>query len=230
MQGGRDHEPLGGVAVPAGGAQGQAGEVQHAHLAAEGDRDPRLHHPVSSVVIMLKYSLRLIVLSRLLQQEMESTEPGIHLLDVQEKLQKFQLQESQVNAMAETIKKVSKQSKAAINNPDLNQTQLKMIETKMAELEDHFKALLSLVKKRQTLLEDSLSFFQLMQVWDLSTSNDHGSLTYEYLQDLEEEGQWCDERLAVCQASITAKDLRGLTSLQQRHKAGEDEMGRRHNR
>merc|ERR1719410_2377054 len=84
----------------------------------------------------------------LLHQEMESTEPGIHLLDVLEKLQKFQLQESQVNAMAETIKKVSKQSKAAINNPDLNQTQLKMIETKMAELEDHFKALLSLVKKR----------------------------------------------------------------------------------
>ena len=79
-------------------------------------------------------------------------------------------------------------------------------------------------------MEDSLSFFQLMQVWDLSTSNDNGSLTYEYLQDLEEEGQWCDERLAVCQASITAKDLRGLTSLQQRHKAGEDEMGRRHNR
>merc|ERR1719210_2890017 len=92
---------------------------------------------------------------KLLQQELESTEPGIHLLDVQEKLQKFQLQESQVNAMSETIKKVSKQSKAALNNPDLNQTQLKMIETKMAELEDHFKALLSLVKKRQVLLEDS---------------------------------------------------------------------------
>merc|ERR550532_1304331 len=53
---------------------------------------------------------------RSLQQELESTEPGIHLLDVQEKLQKFQLQESQVNAMAETIKKVGKQSKAAMNS------------------------------------------------------------------------------------------------------------------
>ena len=102
--------------------------------------------------------------SRLLQQELESTEPGIHLLDVQEKLQKFQLQESQVNAMSETIKKVSKQSNTAINSPDLNQTQLKMIQTKMTDLEDHFKSLLSLVKKRQLLLEDSLLFFQLMQV------------------------------------------------------------------
>ena len=53
MQGGRDHEPLGGVAVPARGAQGQAGAVQHAHLPAEGDRDTRLHHSVSSAVIML---------------------------------------------------------------------------------------------------------------------------------------------------------------------------------
>merc|ERR1719410_2219998 len=102
-----------------------------------------------SIIISLQREIETLDTTiMLLHQEMESTEPGIHLLDVLEKLQKFQLQESQVNAMAETIKKVSKQSKAAINNPDLNQTQLKMIETKMAELEDHFKALLSLVKKR----------------------------------------------------------------------------------
>ena len=31
-----------------------------------------------------------------LQQEVDTPEPGSHLLDVQEKLQKFQLQESQV--------------------------------------------------------------------------------------------------------------------------------------
>ena len=119
--------------------------------------------------------------SRLLQQELESTEPGIHLLDVQEKLQKFQLQESQVNAMSETIKKVSKQSNTAINNPDLNQTQLKMIQTKMTDLEDHFKSLLSLVKKRQLLLEDSLLFFQLMQVSSQLYSSDWLTLQYSLL-------------------------------------------------
>ena len=48
------------------------------------------------------------------------------------------------------------------------------------------------------------------------------------MQDFEEEGQWCDEKLAVCSATITAKDLRALTSLQQKHKALEDEMVRRH--
>ena len=51
-----------------------------------------------------------------------------------------------------------------------------------------------------------------------------------FLQDFEEEVQWCDEKLAVCSATITAKDLRALTSLQQKHKALEDEMVRRHNR
>jgi spectrin beta len=50
------------------------------------------------------------------------------------------------------------------------------------------------------------------------------------LQDFEEDGQWCDEKQAVCSATITAKDLRALTSLQQKHKALEDEMVRRHNR
>ena len=50
------------------------------------------------------------------------------------------------------------------------------------------------------------------------------------MQDFEDEGQWCDEKLAACSATITAKDLRALTSLQQKHKALEDEMVRRHNR
>ena len=39
-----------------------------------------------------------------------------------------------------------------------------MIQSKMEELENQFKALLSLTKKRQVVLEDSLSFYQLIQV------------------------------------------------------------------
>jgi hypothetical protein len=49
-----------------------------------------------------------------------------------------------------------------------------------------------------------------------------------FLQDFEEEGKWCDEMLAVCSASITAKDLRALNCLQQKHKALEDEIVRGH--
>ena len=42
---------------------------------------------------------------------------------------------------------------------------MKVIHSKMGELEDHFKSLLSLAKKRQVVLDDSLSFYQLIQVF-----------------------------------------------------------------
>ena len=51
-----------------------------------------------------------------------------------------------------------------------------------------------------------------------------------FLKDFEEGGQWCDEKLAVCSATITAKDIRALTSLQQKPKALENEMVRSYNR
>jgi len=88
---------------------------------------------------------------------------------------------------------------------------LKVIQSKMGELEDHFKSFLSLAKKRQVVLDDSLSFYQL-------------------IQDFEEGGQWCDEKLAVCSATITAKDIRALTSLQQKPKALENKMVQSYNR
>ena len=68
-----------------------------------------------------------------------------------------------------------------------------------------------LSRARQVYLEDCQSFYQLVQ-------------------DLEEEGQWVTEKLNICTASIQAKDLRALTSLQQKHKALVDEMTRRHTR
>ena len=69
--------------------------------------------------------------------------------------------------MAESIKKVSKQSKTVLNNPDLHESQVTVIQSKMDVLEDQFKSLLSLTKKRQIVLEDSLSFYQLIQVASL---------------------------------------------------------------
>ena len=146
-----------------------------------------------------------------LHTEFSSTDNGIHLLDVQEKLHKFQLQESQVNAMSETIRKVGKSVRALLASKDLQDEQATVIQSKVADLEAQFSSLLSLTKQRQTALEDSHSFFQL-------------------IQDFEEEGQWCDDKLAISTASITAKDQRALTSLQQKHKALEDEMTRRHSR
>lgn len=139
-----------------------------------------------------------------LQSEFSSSDGGSHLLDVQEKLQKFHLQESQVNAMAETIKKVQKQAKVLLASQQQQQQspanhQLASIKEKLAELEGMFAALLEMCRRRQALLEDALAFYQLVQ-------------------DLQEEAQWVDEKTAICAAAIQAKDLRALTSLQQKHK------------
>ena len=62
------------------------------------------------------------------------------------------------------IKKVSEQSQTVLNNPDLHESQVKVIQSKMEELENQFKSLLSLTKKRRVVLEDALSFYQIIKV------------------------------------------------------------------
>lgn len=59
-------------------------------------------------------------------------------------------------------------------------------------------------KERKARLEDARNFFQ-------------------FLQDHEDEESWLVERQRICRAGILAKDLRALISLQQKHKALEDE-------
>lgn len=66
-------------------------------------------------------------------------------------------------------------------------------------------------KDRRGRLEDAKALFQL---WE----------------DHEEEEAWLAEKKRICQTGIGAKDLRGLISLQQKHKALEDEMKGRWNK
>lgn len=165
----------------------------------------------SSSIINLQMEIDTLILTiKHLQSEMSSAGGALHLLDVQEKLQKFHIQESQVNAMSDTIKKVEKQSRGLDKSAAL-QTLVQPIQTKLETLETLFAELLEMCRARQVYLEDCQSFYQLVQ-------------------DLEEEGQWVTEKLNICTASIQAKDLRALTSLQQKHKALVDEMTRRHTR
>lgn len=72
-------------------------------------------------------------------------------------------------------------------------------------LKYHFCSLLEHSKKRRTRLEDARNLFH-------------------FLQDHEDEERWVVERQRICKAGITAKDLRAVFSLQQKHKALQDEM------
>ena len=66
--------------------------------------------------------------------------------------------------MNEFIKKVSKQSMTVPIHPDLQESRMKVIQSKMVELENQNKSLLSLTEKRQVVLEDYVSFCERIKV------------------------------------------------------------------
>lgn len=53
---------------------------------------------------------------------------------------------------------------------------------------------------------------------------------YQFLQDQEDEEAWLIEKQRICQAGITAKDLRSVLNLQQKHKLLMDEIKNRKNK
>ena len=61
-------------------------------------------------------------------------------------------------------------------------------------------------KARRVRLEDARNFFQ-------------------FLQDHEEEESWLVEKQRICKAGISAKDLRAVLSLQQKHKVSPSAVG-----
>ena len=63
-------------------------------------------------------------------------------------------------------------------------------------------SLLDSSKARRVRLEEARNFFQ-------------------FLQDHEEEESWLVEKQRICKAGISAKDLRAVLSLQQKHKVSQ---------
>lgn len=68
-----------------------------------------------------------------------------------------------------------------------------------------FFSLIQSSEERRSRLEDARNLFQ-------------------FVQDQEEEESWLIEKQRICTAAIAAKDLRAVLSLQQKHKALQDEM------
>lgn len=62
-----------------------------------------------------------------------------------------------------------------------------------------YESLLQLAKKRKAKLEDARNFHQ-------------------FQVDMKEEEAWVIERQRICQTGVTAKDLRSVMALQQKHK------------
>ena len=136
------------------------------------------------------------------EENFQSSDVGFHLLAVEDLLQKHSLLESQIAAMGETIKRLKRQGQQYITAGLRDHG---MLEGKLQKVEAEYAKLLQQSKARRSKLEDSRSFFQ-------------------FVQDHEEEEAWLIEKERICKTGISAKDLRAVRNLQQKHRSILDEM------
>ncbi|XP_053697591.1 spectrin beta chain, non-erythrocytic 1 isoform X2 [Sabethes cyaneus] len=137
-----------------------------------------------------------------LKVQFASEDVGPHLLGVEELLQAHSLLELQVTTLGETQRRYIRQGEAfkKAGHKDTSQ-----IDQKLAELAKSYQELQGCSAERRARLDEARDF-------------------YQFVEDHENEEGWLVDKQRICKAAITAKDLRAVVSLQQKHKALEDEM------
>ncbi|XP_055694009.1 spectrin alpha chain, non-erythrocytic 1 isoform X2 [Lutzomyia longipalpis] len=137
-----------------------------------------------------------------LQMQFASEDVGPHLLGVEELLQTHALQELQVTALGENLRRYVRQCQAL---KQTNQKDIPLLLQKMDELDETYKNLQKQSAERRAKLDDARDF-------------------YQFIEDYDNEESWVIDKQRICKAVISAKDLRAVMSLQQKHKALEDEI------
>ncbi|KAL7733152.1 hypothetical protein ACLKA6_004671 [Drosophila palustris] len=139
---------------------------------------------------------------RELQQQFASEDVGPHLLGVEELLQAHSLQELQVNTYGETLKRFNRQ---ALPYKSSEHKDAAVLAQRLGQLEEAYSELLKLSAQRRARLEEARNF-------------------HHFMEDYDNEEGWLVDKQRICKTGITAKDLRAVLSLQQKHKALEDEI------
>ncbi|XP_055551148.1 spectrin beta chain, non-erythrocytic 1 isoform X2 [Wyeomyia smithii] len=137
-----------------------------------------------------------------LKAQFASEDVGPHLLGVEELLQAHSLLELQVTTLGETQRRYIRQGEAFKRSGHKDTSQ---IDHKLAELAKSYQELQGCSTERRARLDEARDF-------------------YQFVEDHENEEGWLVDKQRICKAAITAKDLRAVVSLQQKHKALEDEM------
>lgn len=137
-----------------------------------------------------------------LKVQFASEDVGPHLLGVEELLQAHSLLELQVTTLGETQRRYIRQGEAFKKSGTKDTSQL---DQKLAELAKSYEELQGCSAERRARLDEAHDF-------------------YQFVEDHENEEGWLVDKQRICKAGITAKDLRAVVSLQQKHKALEDEM------
>ncbi|XP_063234159.1 spectrin alpha chain, non-erythrocytic 1 isoform X2 [Bacillus rossius redtenbacheri] len=137
-----------------------------------------------------------------LQASFQSEDVGPHLMAVEDLLQKHSLAELQATSLGEAQRRLGRQAQQYVAGDN---REAPLLAARLDQLNGAYQSLMESGKERRARLEDARNFFQ-------------------FLQDHEEEEAWLVEKQRICKAGVTAKDLRAVLSLQQKHKALQDEM------
>lgn len=141
-----------------------------------------------------------------LKLNFQSTDVGPHLLGVENLLQKHSLQELQVTALGENQRRLGRAAAQYNNSTNANVIkEAPLLKQKLDRLNQSYDELIKNSKERKGRLEDARNFFH-------------------FIQDHEDEESWLIEKQRICKAGVSAKDLRAVISLQQKHKALMDEI------
>ncbi|XP_052755503.1 spectrin alpha chain, non-erythrocytic 1 isoform X2 [Galleria mellonella] len=131
-----------------------------------------------------------------MKAQFQSEEVGRHLVDVERLLQAHALQELQLGALDDSIRRLVRQGAAAEGPPQPKQ----QLTQQLMQLEEAYDSLLAAAKDRKARLEDARNL-------------------YQFLEDHDEEEGWVTDKQRICRADVAAKDLRGVMALRQKHTA-----------
>ncbi|KAJ0169742.1 hypothetical protein K1T71_014348 [Dendrolimus kikuchii] len=131
-----------------------------------------------------------------MKAQFQSEEVGRHLVDVERLLQAHALQELQLGAVDESIRRLVRQGSTAEGPPQPKH----QLTQQLTHLEDAYDSLLAAAKDRKARLEDARNL-------------------YQFLEDHDEEEGWVTEKQRICRADVAAKELRAVLALRQKHTA-----------
>ncbi|XP_026745926.1 spectrin beta chain, non-erythrocytic 1 isoform X2 [Trichoplusia ni] len=131
-----------------------------------------------------------------MKAQFQSEDVGRHLVDVERLLQAHALQELQLGAVHDSIRRLLRQGAAAEGGAQPKQ----QLEGQLEMLEHDYDSLVAAAKDRKARLEDARNL-------------------YQFLEDHDEEEGWVTEKQRICRTEVAAKELRAVLALRQKHTA-----------
>ncbi|KAJ8705806.1 hypothetical protein PYW08_012852 [Mythimna loreyi] len=131
-----------------------------------------------------------------MKAQFQSEEVGRHLVDVERLLQAHALQELQLGALDDTIRRLVRHG-AQAEGADGPKQQLT---AQLNQLSQDYDSLVAAAKDRKARLEDARNL-------------------YQFLEDHDEEEGWVTEKQRICRTDVAAKELRAVLALRQKHTA-----------